>query len=140
MREGTGLGGRGRGGREGPGEGWLVAGRGVMLVLSWGGTKGGQSGRRGAGNVAGRAAGTGVCSICYSSPRKGPPTSNPGLKVRKRRLERLIEKEEEQGKTRTLSLGAALVVTGRGLHQPRAPVPFLSSQLPAAKWCRAVGS
>lgn len=70
MREGTGLGGRGR---EEPGEG-------VMLVLSWEATDGGQVGRRGAGNVAGRAVGTRVCSICYSSPRKGPLTSNLGLR------------------------------------------------------------
>ena len=58
--------------------------------------------------------------------------------MRKRRLERLIEKEEKQGKTRTLSLGEASVVAGRGLHQTHDPAPFLSSQLPAARWYRAV--
>ena len=65
-------------------------------------------------------------------PQKGAPHLQPGLKVRRRRLERLIEKEEEQGETRTLSLGAALVVAGSGLHQPRAPalslLPAPSSQ------------
>ena len=78
--------------------------------------------------------GKGACSICCRSPRKEPLTANPGLEVRKRRLERLIEKAEKQGKTRTLSLGAASVVAGRGLH----PAPFLSSQLPAARWYRAM--
>lgn len=68
-----------------------------------------------------------VGSVACSSPSKEHP--HPGLRARKTRLKRLMEREEqeeERGMATALSLGAPLVAAGSApcQHHPSCPAHF----------------